>query len=389
MKKKQLTSSEKTHRAVRGFSRRTLLKQAAAGGAIIAVAPAVISSKTLASSGELLIMNWSDYMPQSFLDGFEKKTGITVKHTPFGSNEELLNKMRATKGRGFDLVAPTLDRAAEWQPLGLLQAFDMNKIDTSKVVPSLLKASTGAWTWDDGNHHLPYHWGTEALAWRTDKWESSYADLSYGDLWTPEMKGKVMGRPHSMMAGIGLYLDASGQIPSNRMLDAYKDEENMRRIWEGITKFAIEHKPWIKQFWNDADGQINGFMQNDVVLGQTWDGPPLRLKKEGKPVTFMAPQEGAFAWLDGLSIPIGAKNFDETYTFLNYIYDSEVNGLIANETGYNPVSIGAENYLSADSKKAFGEAYPGDALDRLWWWPPSHPWYTEIRAEYSDKYVAA
>src|SRR3546814_2318260 len=83
------------------------------------------------------------------------KTGITVKHTPFGSNEELLNKMRATKGRGCDLVAPTLDRAAEWQPLGLLQAFDMNKIDTSKVVPSLLKASTGAWTWDDGNHHLP------------------------------------------------------------------------------------------------------------------------------------------------------------------------------------------------------------------------------------------
>src|SRR3546814_13860067 len=88
------------------------------------------------------------------------------------------------------------------------------------------------------------------------------------------MKGKVMGRPHSMMAGIGLYLDASGQIPSNRMLDAYKDEENMRRIWEGITKFAIEHKPWIKQFWNDADGQLNGFMQNDVVLGQTWAGTP-------------------------------------------------------------------------------------------------------------------
>src|SRR3546814_11792269 len=84
------------------------------------------------------------------------------------------------------------------------------------------------------------------------------------------------------------------------MLDAYKDEENMRRIWEEITKFAVEHKPWIKQFWNDADAQINGFMQNDVVLGQTWDGPPLRLKKEGKPVTFMAPQEGAFAWLDGL-----------------------------------------------------------------------------------------
>src|SRR3546814_3139429 len=68
-----------------------------------------------------------------------------------------------------------------------------------------------------------------------------------------------------MMAGIGLYLDSSGKVPSNRMLDAYKDEENMRRIWEEITKFAVEHKPWIKQFWNDADAQINGFMQNDEI----------------------------------------------------------------------------------------------------------------------------
>src|SRR3546814_9448272 len=65
----------------------------------------------------------------------------------------------------------------------------------------------------------------------------------------------------------------------------------------------------------------------------------------------MAPQEGAFAWLDGLSLPVGATNFDEAYEFLNYIYDSEVNGLIANETGYNPVSTGAENYLAPDAKK--------------------------------------
>src|SRR3546814_3996676 len=52
------------------------------------------------------------------------------------------------------------------------------------------------WSSDVCSSDLPYHWGTEALAWRTDKWEGSYADLSYGDLWTPEMKGKVMGRPH-------------------------------------------------------------------------------------------------------------------------------------------------------------------------------------------------
>src|SRR3546814_3753852 len=135
-----------------------------------------------------------------------------------------------------------------------------------------------------------------------------------------------MGRAHSMMAGIGLYLDHSGKVPSNRMLDAYKDEENMRRIWGEITNFAVEHKPYLKQFWNDADGQINGFMQNDVVLGQCWDGPPARLKKEGKPVTMAAPDEGAFAWLDGLAMPVGAENIDQIYEFLAYMFEPAVGG---------------------------------------------------------------
>ncbi len=40
-------------------------------------------------------------------------------------------------------------------------------------------------------------------------------------------------------------------------------------------------------------------MENDVVIGQTWDGPALSLKKDGKPVSYMAPKEGAIAWIDG------------------------------------------------------------------------------------------
>jgi spermidine/putrescine transport system substrate-binding protein len=333
-------------------------------------------------------MMWSDYLPAPFKDKFEKESGVTIKHTPYGSNEELINKIKATRGRGFDLISPTNDRTGQWQDLDLLQTFDMNRVPTDKVIDSMLKISAG-FSWDGKPRHLPYVWGTEALAWRTDKWSRDYADLSYGDLWADDMKGKVMGRPHSLMAGIGLYLDRAGILPSNRMLDAYKDEENMRRIWSEITKFAVEHKPWLKQFWNDADGQINGFMQNDVVLGQTWDGPPLKLKADGKPVTFMAPQEGAFTWLDGLSIPVGAKNLDAVYEFIKFSYDPANAGLLANETGYNATVKGADQHLTEASKKNFQEAYPGDALDKLWPWPPTPSWYAEIRAEYRDKFVAA
>jgi len=375
--------------AAKRFRRRTILKNAAATGAALAVGPWLVRN-AFSSSGELNVFSWSDYMPEEHIANFTDKTGIVINFTGYGSNEDLLAKIQATKGRGFDIISPTVDRVGQWKPLGLLQPFDMNRVPTDKIVAGLLKGSADLWTWDGGQYHLPWTWGTELMAWRTDKWSRDYADLSYGDLWLPEVKGKVMGRAHSMMAGIGLYLDHSGKLPSNRMQDAYKDEANMRRIWEEITKFAIEHKPNVKQFWNDADGQINGFMQNDVVVGQCWDGPPTRLKKENQPVTLAAPVEGALTWLDGVAIPVGAENIDQIYAFLDYMYEPEVGGKWANKTGYNVVSIGADEYLDEASKKLFQETYPQDTLDnRLWWWPPAEAWYPEIRNEYVDKFVAA
>jgi spermidine/putrescine transport system substrate-binding protein len=232
-------SSGKTQQAAKEFTRRTVLRQAAAAGTFAAIGPYLLTSEAKAASGELKVLIWTGYIPQSVRDKFEADTGVSIKVTNYGSNEELLNKMKATKGRGFDIVSPTLNRRPQWQPLGLLQPWDMNRVPTDKVVAGLLKGSTDEWTWDGGNYHLPYIWGTEAMSWRTDLFTREYKDLSYGDLWLDEMKGKVQGRPHSMMAGIGLYLDRTGQLPSNRMLDAYKDEDNMRRIWGEITKFAV------------------------------------------------------------------------------------------------------------------------------------------------------
>ncbi len=372
-----------------GLSRRSFLKKTTAAGAAAVAAPWVISSDALASSGTLKILMWGGYLPDSLKAEFEKATGIKVKYTTFGSNQELINKMKATKGRGFDLIAPTSIMMPQWKDLQLVQSWDMSRVPTDRILAPMLKTSMEHGSWDGNNHHLPYLWGTEAIAWNTDRFHRDYKDLSYGDLFSEEVKGYVMGRPHSMMLGLGLYLDRIGKLPSNRMLDTYKDEATMRRIWSEITRYAVEHKDWMKQFWADADAQTNGFTQNNVIVAQTWDGPAMKLKSEGKPVNYMAPQEGALTWLDGLSLPSGARNVDAVYQFLDFIYKGEVGGQLANETGYNACAVGADQFLSDAARKGFQEAYPEDALERLWWWPPEPAWYAGVRAEYRDKFVAA
>jgi spermidine/putrescine transport system substrate-binding protein len=371
------------------FNRRTLLKGAAAAGAVAAVGPMYVRN-AFSSSGELNLLMWSDEFPDPVIPNFEKATGIKVNSTPFSQNEEQINKLQATGGEGFDLCQPTVNRAPQYKDLQVLAAFDTSKLkNTSALIPSMIANSQNLWTWDDGLYHLPHCWGSEALSYRTDLYPGDVKNLSFGSLWADDVKGHTQGRGHSFLLGIGLWKDYSGELPSNRMLDGYKDEASFKKVWDPILKFAIEHKSWVKQFWDSADNTKSGLMENDVWIGQTWDGPPLSLKKEGKPVNYTAPKEGAIVWLDGVSLMKSAKNLDQVYEFINYLHTPEVSALVAEGSGYNPVVTGADALTSEVFKKNFNDAFPGDALDHVWPWPAEPGWYAEIRSQYVDQFTAA
>ena len=371
------------------ISRRALMKSAVAVGAVGFAAP-IVSKDALSSSGELNLLMWSDEFPDPVIPDFEKQTGIKVNQTPFSQNEEQINKLQATSGEGFDLCQPTRDRAPQFQELGVLTGYDMGKLtNTGNILPSMMEGSASVWTWDGGLYHLPHCWGTEAISFRTDLYKGDLAQLSFGSLWADDVKGHVQARPHSMLLGIGLWMDGNGQLPSNRMLDSFKSEDDMKKIYDQIMPIALEKKAWIKQFWDSADNTKSGLMENDVWIGQTWDGPALSLKKEGKPVSYQAPKEGAITWLDGISLLKAAKNIDQLYAFLNYLHTPEVSAKVADGSGYNPVVSGADGMTSDVFKKNFQEAYPGDALKNLWHRPPEPSWFAELRTQYADKLKAA
>ena len=209
-----------------GISRRSFAKGAATAGVAALAAPAYVKN-ALSSSGEINILMWSDYLPPAFIDAFTAETGIAVNYTGIGSNEEIINKMKATNGQGFDIVSPTNNRNLQWEPLGLLQPVDMNRVPIDLVNPAMAAIGPTGWDFEGkGSHWLPHIWGTEGIGWRTDLWTPEGDAPSYGDVWSEENAGKTMGRPHSMMLGAGLYMETIGELEPGSMWKAYESEDS-------------------------------------------------------------------------------------------------------------------------------------------------------------------
>ncbi len=372
------------------LSRRQFLKTSVAAS-VVATGPWVISSKVLASSGELNVLMWSDYLPEDLLAQFNEESGITVNYTGIGSNEEIINKMKATKGKGFDICSPTNVRSGQWIDLDLLQPWDYGRISNiDNANPAMLSVGDREWNFGDaGSHWLPHIWGTEAISWRTDLYSPPGGEPSYGNIWDGSAEGNTMIRPHSGMLGAGLYMETIGELEPGDVWRAYADEGIMRPIWEKITQFCIANKPQIKLFWNDADTQKNGFLNDGVLVGQTWDGPPLAMKTDGEPVHYQAPKEGALAWVDGMSLSKSAANIDQAYAFVEFCFNREPAGRAIDTHGYNSAVIGADAFAGDSYKKNFAEAYPGTALANLNPWPAEPQWYADVRTEYRNKFVNA
>ncbi len=383
------------------MTRRKFIKSTAAAGTAAAVGPWVVSSRVLAAAGEVNVLMWSDYLPPGFLAAFQEKTGIKVNYTGIGSNEEIINKMKATKGRGVDICSPTNMRSPQWVELGLLAPFDYGRIKNIKNVnPAMLKVGDEEWNFGGkGSHWLPHIWGTEGVAWRTDLWTPPRAGEvpSYGDIWQADVKGKTMMRPHSGMLGAGLYLETTGALEPGAMKKAYNDEATMRKTWQTVTDFCIENKAQIKLFWNDADSQKNGLLNEGVLVGQTWDGPPITLMNDGEPVQYRAPAEGSLAWVDGISLSQGAEDLDAVYAFIDFCFEAEPAGRSIDGGGvdgwgghgYNSAVLGADKFATDGYAKIFASVYPGESLANLWPWPKEPQWYADVRTEYRNKFVNA
>ncbi len=368
------------------ITRRSLLKSTALAGAALA-APAILKAEdALASSGTVNLFAWGDYVQDNMVAKFEKDTGIKINLSTFGSNDEAEQKLKAAGGKGFDVIFPSVTNGPNYYPDGLLQAVDESKLDMDKLIPSMVRdsVSLGA-TYRGKRMLLPFDWGTEAVTYNSK--ELPLEQVSFGSLFQDGARSAF--RQKSVIMGVGLYLDAKGELKSNRMLDVYKSEDDARRVWDACATYVIENKSSIAAFWNNATEATNAFKQAGANIGQTWDTTGLLLNREDAAWKYRMPVEGGITWMDSMGIPSGAANVEQAYAFINAMLDPMMAGMFSMNTGYNSAVAGAADHAGDQYKAQFNETYNAENLANLWWWQADTPWFAPLRQEYVDKITNA
>jgi spermidine/putrescine transport system substrate-binding protein len=281
-------------------------------------------------------------------------------------------------------VEPTIDRVGAWNSNGILGAWDPAKLAMDNYLPGLADGAAGERSHKDGQLlYVPSNWGTESLVYNKD--EAKLGDpASLGALFSPD--NQVTLRPHSALAAMGRWLDATGKLPRPWM-DSYSDMGAMVELWDIALAEAVKAKGNVVQWWSGENEANAGFTANGATVGLCWDSTGFNLRNDG--YGYIAPVEGAFAWHQGFILMKNAKNVDQAHELAKWTSTPEGAALWATAFSSNPVGKGASDHMNPDVSAYYNGTFNDEALSKLWWWPDQSAEFLTKRAEYADKYKAA
>jgi spermidine/putrescine transport system substrate-binding protein len=326
----------------------------------------------------LRIITWADYVPADLIAQFKQETGIHVRVT-LSNNEEIISKLRATGGAGFDLAQPSQDRIlAAQQEFRIYKPIDSTKVRLEEFQPQLLQTIRKNATLDGKLYALPYVWGTEGLGFNTKR--TSIAD--YTDLCRADLKGRTtvrLKRPTLMAFAFAL-----GKDP----FALYGDEKAYRALMDQVGNALIACKASIRFFYDNKDQLLNGIRSGEIWAAMMWDSSGWSLNRENPDIKFINPRSGAIAWMDTFALPSRGRNDAAAYQWINFVMRPQNAARIAKSIGNFTAAMGAEPFMDPRARAQFAETFP-DGLKNIRWYPAVPLGLEEIEGAVLDRVKAA
>jgi spermidine/putrescine transport system substrate-binding protein len=271
----------------------------------------------------LAIYNWSDYVAEDTISGFEREHGVEVTYDTYESNEEMLSKLQVG-ATGYDVVFPT--------------GYILEAMIASDLLAPIRRDLLANWEnlspifldppFDPGNaHSVPYLWGTTGIAWRTDQLD--VPPDTWATFHDPRWNGKMT-----------LLDDSRDVIAAFLKLNGFSLNSTVPAELAVAKRDAIEAGRHIRAYVSaPVKGQL---IAGDVWIAQLWDGDTRQAAAEDPAIAFALPREGTAIYADTMAIPRSAPHKRAAHAFLDYMLRPDVAAAIADATGYGTANAAAK-----------------------------------------------
>ncbi|MBI5668278.1 MAG: spermidine/putrescine ABC transporter substrate-binding protein [Chloroflexi bacterium] len=276
----------------------------------------------------LNVLNWATYVAEDTIPNFEAACGVTVTTDFFGSNEELLSRLRAGNP-GFDIVVPSDFAVGQMIAEGLLEPLTKENIpNIVNLNPALMDRE-----YDPGNvYTVPYQWGTIGIGYNVEAVKQVLGEdveiTSWNQIFDyPQPRVAWLDDPRSML---GVALIMNGFDPNSTNPDEIQQ----------ATDYLIEKgRNNVVRIAADDGQELLARGEADMVVEYMGDIFQVALACEEDPnctteYAYALPEEGSNLWVDNLAIPVGAQNQRLAEAFIDYILHPQVGADISNYTAF-------------------------------------------------------
>jgi len=345
------------------------------------LAATMLTAASTAQAETLRLLTWGGYAPEEVIQKFEEKYPDIDVEVTLSNNEEMIAKLRATGGAGFDLAQPSHDRIyAAHLEYNIYKPMDLSKIDTSVMEPKLLDGVKANTTIDGAVYAVPHQWGTSGLM--ADKSKAPEIK-SWSDLCDPQYKGKTSMRlRRTILLGTAF---AMGEDP----FAAYADLGRYQAILDKVVDKLIACKENVKAYWQGGDDLAALMLSGEVVASETWDSTAYKLYNQNPNIVFVPPATGALAWIDTFVLPRKGEADEAAYKWINFVLQPEIVKIMSASTGGTAAVKGGKDLLPDDKKAAVNAAFTDADIANLKFFANIPPGVEDMEGKALEKIKAA
>lgn len=292
---------------------------------------------------ELHAFVFEESVPKALFDGFSKATGVRVKVETYGTNEALVEALRA-RPSAYDLIMPSdytvsaLVAAGELRPLRLEAIRNVANIGPSFLSPDFdpgTRAGVKA-----AKYSLPWVWGTTGILY--DPATIQPPPTKWADLWAPSYAGKLvlLDDPREML-GIALQVDGHSKNDTD---PAHLAAAKARILTLAAGAVALDS--------NDPDRY---FADGSASIGVLFSGDAVLARRANPRLAYTLPTDGPGIWFDNLAIPKGAAQPEAAEKLIDWLLQANSGVAVIQALPYSNPNEAAIGVLRTDDPTRWAE----------------------------------